>query len=107
MVENVSEVEVLNRLARGAHPITGAPIDAPSWLNDGRVIRALLRSADAMAARSRVDLPPRAGSPWDDEQDEELETAFKRGVAFDAIANQMGRTRGAIISRLKRLGLME
>ena len=107
MVGIVSEVDVLNRLARGVHPITGATIDAPSWLNDGRVIRALLRSADALAARSFVDLPPNAGAPWDDEQDEDLETAFRRGVPFDSIADRMGRTRGAIISRLKKLGLMD
>ncbi len=107
MVDRLSEVDVLNRLARGAHPITGAPIDAPSWLNDVRVIRALLRSADAIAGQPRTDLPPNAGTPWDDDQDDDLEAAFKRAEPFDAIARRMGRTRGAIISRLKRLGLME
>ncbi|REE02196.1 UvrD-helicase domain-containing protein [Marinoscillum furvescens] len=48
-----------------------------------------------------------AYSKWTDEQDELLETLFVSRTPVKEIAAEFGRTRGAIYSRIKKLGLQE
>lgn len=43
--------------------------------------------------------------PWSEEDDEQLELMFGLGDSYAEIAEHFGRTKGAIISRLKKLGL--
>jgi ATP-dependent exoDNAse (exonuclease V) beta subunit len=44
-----------------------------------------------------------AYKPWTDEQDEELKMHFDNGTSISKMAAHFGRTKGAIISRLKKL----
>jgi F-box protein 18 (helicase) len=44
--------------------------------------------------------------PWTPELDQELEDLFEEGFSYQIIATEMERTKGAIISRLKKLGLI-
>jgi superfamily I DNA/RNA helicase len=44
-----------------------------------------------------------AYKPWTDEQDEELRIHYDNGTSLSKIAAHFGRTKGAIISRLKKL----
>jgi ATP-dependent exoDNAse (exonuclease V) beta subunit len=44
-----------------------------------------------------------AYKPWSPEQDEELKAYYDNGTALSKIADHFGRTRGAIISRLRKL----
>ena len=49
---------------------------------------------------------PNAFMPWSDDQIEQLTTGFAEGVTIAALANQLGRKEGAVIVRLKKLGLI-
>ena len=48
---------------------------------------------------------PNAYDPWSEVDDERLTQLWSEGLALDEIAERFGRKRGAIISRIKKLGL--
>jgi ribosomal protein L32E len=48
---------------------------------------------------------PKAYMPWTTKEDEELKKLFHKGVQMREISEKFGRKRGAISSRLKKLGL--
>ena len=48
---------------------------------------------------------PNAYDPWTEEDDARLTEWWREGLSLDEIADSFGRKRGAIISRLKKLGL--
>jgi superfamily I DNA/RNA helicase len=48
-----------------------------------------------------------AYTPWTEEQDDELTTKYCEGVNIKDLANHFGRTKGAIVSRIKKLELDE
>jgi hypothetical protein len=50
---------------------------------------------------------PRAYEPWTDDEDRSLANLFRSGVTVARIAGQLGRNRGAIRSRLVKMGLVE
>jgi len=49
----------------------------------------------------------RAYLPWDNAQDEKLKELFVKGSPVPVLAKTFNRTRGAITSRLRKLGLTE
>ena len=50
---------------------------------------------------------PNAYLPWDKEQDIELQELFEKELSIGELATAFNRTRGAITSRLKKLGILE
>jgi ATP-dependent exoDNAse (exonuclease V) beta subunit len=48
-----------------------------------------------------------AYNTWNESLDDELRTLFHRGISMPEMANYFGRTKGAIYSRIKKLGLLE
>ena len=52
----------------------------------------------------KAQLPPNTGRAWDEAEDEKLRDEFHRAVPFDQMAQVRCRTRGAIISRMVKLG---
>lgn len=48
---------------------------------------------------------PNAYDPWTEEDDVKLAELWREGLSLDEIAERFGRKRGAIISRMKKLGL--
>ena len=57
--------------------------------------------------RDRQTAHPRAGQPWTAEEDGELRGLFNDGVDVAGLSAQLGRSTGAIQSRLERLGLVK
>jgi len=102
--EALTLVEVL---AAGRDPATGAELPEDSPFNHPRVIRALYIATQAMAhwaeRQSRAG-PSQAGKPWPPEEDDRLAAAFDSGIDVAALARAHDRTEGAIRSRLVRLG---
>ena len=47
-----------------------------------------------------------AYKPWTPELDQVLEDLFEEGMSYQDMATEMERTKGAIISRLKKIGLI-
>lgn len=58
-------------------------------------------------ASRRAGLPRNIGKGWSDEEHERLVTAFKAGHPVTEIAEQHGRTVGAIEARLEKYDLIQ
>lgn len=109
-----SALATLRSLAGGLDPSTGATLPPDHLCQQPATVRALcavLAAIDAgtLSARPRraVAGAPKAGMPWDENEDGALVEAFARGESFDAMARQHQRTKAAIEARLVRLGKIE
>lgn len=112
---------LLSTLANGTDPLTGEVLQDSSPYNEPKVIRALFtviesakggkqpqRTADEKRRENVVKGRPRnAGLPWTGDLKEELSRKFKDGARLDELAQDFERTKGAIISELVKLGLVE
>lgn len=103
---------IIEALANGINPETGEVLSTQSTLHNPSIIRALflaakaLDSAEKRAERSKA-LPNNAGRPWSEDEDQQLLTLFDTDIPINDIAQKHGRTRGAITSRLVRLGRIQ
>jgi hypothetical protein len=115
--------QIIDSLAKGINPITGAAFPEDSPYNAPPIIRALWAVSKALDERWpqqaptspptsprkwRGEAPPaNAGKAWTDEWDDELRRRFHEGEDLAAIADAMGRTRFGVEQRLIKLGLIE
>jgi hypothetical protein len=115
VMEEIMELQaarqIIDTLAQGIHPVTGEVMPEDSPYNAAPVIRALFAVSQALdaggsapPAKPRRGLPPNAGKPWTQPEDDKLEAAFAAGLDFKHIAEELGRTTFAIEARLVRLG---
>lgn len=101
---------ILQALADGADPASGAAFPAGSPYQQPDTVRALFHAIRALeAALSRAEHKPRsirgnAGKPWSSEEDASLAADFDAGQPLDALAAAHGRSRFAIEARLAKLG---
>ena len=113
---------ILRALIEGLDPATGLALDGREVVHRLEVMRALalglealaevegsgVRAAEAgrseRAVKRTVD---RAGQGWERREDEALRHLFGQRRRVSDIALEMGRTTGAISSRLVRLGLVK
>ena len=104
-MERQQIISILEQLARGFDPITGAPVHDVFAGPD--VIRALFLAADALkmpVGTPAANRPGAAGVRWTDQEDALLCSEFDGGTPIPEIARAHNRTRGAITSRLVKLG---
>lgn len=102
-------IGILKLLADGMHPVTGERLDRNNVINEPDVIRALTTAIEALASdekktRRQQDLPERVGKPWSEQEDKALIKAFENGISLNELVIKHKRTRGAIRTRLIRLG---
>ena len=107
-------IAVLESLANGIDPQTGAPVpwDAFHSADTVRVLftaTTLLKTTEPPPAgrRRQATALPSAGTPWSAEEDARLCREFDAGMTTAQIALQHGRTSGAITSRLVKLGRID
>ena len=99
---------ILRSLADGKNPETGLEIDNNDVLSQPDVIRALFSGANSlMVMKKKRKLPDGAGARWETEEDNQLALEYHSKVSIQEIAKIHQRTKGAISSRLVKLGLME
>ena len=55
---------------------------------------------------STKDMHPNAWTPWDDTEEAALRYFFNRGMKLPDLSKHFGRTPGAIVARLRKLGLL-
>ncbi len=105
-------LEIVNALADGINPYTGEifPPDSPYQHPD--TVRALYKAIQALErlkkrqSRQR-NLPENAGKPWSEEEEQQLITGHDSGLSTQELATRHKRTKGAIRSRLVKLGRIE
>ena len=110
--------EIIQALADGIDPATGQQFPPNSPYQRDDTVRApytvleALSSAPSASRREKPPRPtdpakPRAGGKWTEEEEQRLRGAFHASKPFDEIAKDHGRTRGAITTRLVKLGLLD
>jgi hypothetical protein len=105
--------QIIEHLAGGVDPATGEVLADDSPLSSPHVIRALFIAAKALElmaakpARPAAVMPGNAGKPWTEAEDQQLGAAFDAGTDVPELAQTHQRTRGAITSRLIRIGRLQ
>jgi hypothetical protein len=102
-------LKIIEALADGVDPNTGEVLPEGSPYQHPQIVRALHTAAAALQKRVDAErrsrrLPGNAGKAWNDAEDKQLTQGFETGTDIAQLAKQHKRTRGAIQSRLERLG---
>jgi hypothetical protein len=111
-MENPSSTDaiaLLTALAEGVDPFTGEVLPEDHLLQQPQIVRALFHSINALKqqpskTKKISSTPEKAGTAWAKQEDEDLVRQFDEKVPITEIAKLHGRSRGAITSRLVRLG---
>ena len=108
-MEKSKAIDILKLLADGVHPATGEQLDKDHVINEPEVIRALNSAVETLVSEEKKimrqrDLPKRVGKPWSENEDKALIKAFDSGLSLNDLVAKHQRTRGAIRTRLIRLG---
>jgi hypothetical protein len=104
--------KIVEALAAGMDPETGAPFGPGSPLDSPHVIRALFFASQSLGRAqgresSAKPRPVKAGKPWSNEEDDLLLQDFDGGKSVRELAQRQQRSPGGIASRLVRLGRIE
>ncbi len=102
-------LKVVEALAEGVNPETGELLPSESCFNSPRVIRAMYAAKEALSGSIRIaerisKRPAKAGRSWSEAEDQQLANSFDAGSSVDQLAEDHGRTKGAIAARLVRIG---
>lgn len=97
-------IEYLTTLADGIDPATGEVLPEGHICNRGDTVRALYAVLQSSGKKKERKLPANAGQPWTQEEEQRLLDSYHAGQTIAQLATAHGRTRGAIESRLQRLG---
>jgi len=102
---------ILNMLAQGLDPWSGARLELASVCTRKDVVEALglgicALDAEALRQRRRAQLPQNLGRPWSEAEEQRLGESFRAGQGLRSIAAEHRRTLAAIEARLEHLGLL-
>jgi len=96
---------ILRLLADGIDPVGGGKFPVNSPYQDVTVTRALHVAIEAVdIEKKKCGIASNVGKAWTAAEDEQLQQEFHAAVDFKEIAEIHGRSRGAILSRLEKLG---
>lgn len=99
---------ILEALVSGANPLTGEVLEAEHICRDEVVLAALKKALIALGEdKAKPSQPSRAGAAWSQREDDRLAYLHESGLKVKAIADDFQRSRGAIRSRLVKLGLID
>ena len=113
--------EILAALADGRDPATGKALPSQDSCNQAQVVRALYTvlaalpemdaETDEMERGEAQEAPEaeqasNAGEPWTLAEEALLRAEYQSGMSCAVLAKKHRRTRGAIASRLVRLGVI-
>ncbi len=105
--------QIIEVLVSGVDPATGEVLPEDNPLNSPHVIRALVMASNALGRAATLpwrkgSAPPgMSGKAWSEDEDKRLLVGFDAGTPVAALAHAHERTRGAITSRLERLGRLK
>ena len=101
-------LHILRALADGIDPMTGEVLPADNSCNHPDTVRALFTAIKALELieprqQKEQSLLANAGKAWTQVEDKQLCESFDKGIPIKELAQQHGRTLGAMRSRLERL----
>lgn len=112
-------LDIVEALARGVDPATGEVFGESSPYCQETISEALRLCAERIRHPPRKTIrerrtenlergrPGNAGLPWSDTMREQLAAAFHEGATLGDLARRFQRSRGAVLSELKRQGLVK
>jgi hypothetical protein len=108
-------LKILNALANGTHPATGAVFAADSAYQHPDTVRALFEAIRAIEGnratptgeRRTGDMPANPFVRWTPEEEERLAAGFDAGKTSAELAKLHNRSRAAIEARLLKLGKID
>lgn len=102
-------IATLERLANGQDVESGEALPPESQYQKPQAIRALYEAIRMLEASKPKTAEPvsQAGKPWTPEEEGHLVEAFDTGSSIKDLAEAHQRTKGAIRSRLVKLGKIE
>lgn len=108
-MDKSNAIKIISALADGIDPINGEVLPSAHSFNHPDVIRALWIAKDVMnneinKQRRKTTRPTNTGKPWSEEEERQLIEGFDTRMSIAALAQAHQRSRGAITSRLQRLG---
>lgn len=111
-MDNENAQNIIQALADGVDPITGEILPEGSPYKDDQVISAFQAAVKVLNHKIKSDerrssRPAGTGKRWTAEEDQQVCEAFDKGKSVTEIANDHERTRGAIQSRLLKLGKIQ
>ena len=103
---------VIRPLAEGVDPCSGEEYDAESPYQKPQIVRALATAVVALEHellrdRRQKSQPPKAGTPWSNEENEQLLGSFDAGTPLRELARQHERSVSAIRARLEQFERLE
>jgi hypothetical protein len=103
---------IVRSLANGIDPESGEVFPPESVYQRPQTVRALYEATIALERQERFErrrstMPPKTGSPWSEDEDRNLLSAFDSGRALQELASQHERTMGAIRARLLKYGRLK
>lgn len=104
--------EILRLLADGYDPFTGETLPASSPYQNADTVRALFLALKALESQARKEArkersPSQAGRAWAPDEEARLVAEFHNGATVPELARSHQRSRGSIVARLNKLGLVE
>jgi len=99
-------LEVIEALANGIDPTTGEVFSDDSPFQNVQVTRALFFALKELKETKAKKGPANQGARWTADDDARLKTDFESGIKLKDLATQYGRSKGAIRSRLQKMGLI-
>lgn len=108
-MDNQQALKIIVALSKGVDPITGELLSTDNVIRQADVVSALNAASKAvekqLAKKDKCSqLPCNAGKPWSISEDKQVSDAFDQNETIAEIAKKHGRTKGAIESRLIKLG---
>jgi len=105
-------IQILSALADGVDPYTGEVLPSDGPFQEAETVRALFLAIKGLEnpdikEKKLKDKPNNAGKPWSKEEDDDLAKGFDAGVTVKELSEKHGRTRGAIQTRLIRIGKIQ
>jgi len=101
--------EVILQLVKGINPATAEIFDKDHVCLNDKVSEALIYvlgilDKEEKRLERKNKLPINAGKKWTKELDDELISFYDKGYPIEEIMTLVNRTKGAIMSRLQKLG---
>jgi hypothetical protein len=102
-------INIIQALIDGINPLSDEPLPSNSLCLNDDIQRALQAAIPALESKVKADirksnLPINAGNPWSSDEDHQLIEAFDNGDSINTLVELHQRTKGAITSRLGKLG---